>query len=469
MAYILKGFSLFTKNNGVVNGTITLDDFNHIFSFSDEELAKKIEEDEQNYKYGLSFNEYLYSCFLSYNDGLDFDNCLLNKMKPIKDKYEKEVEYIFFIDEFLTKNEKVKKDYIDFEINSELSSELNRNMNPNYSTEERILYYYFKMCMLFEYDDVYNFSHMISKYSKLIGFKKSPNRLSHINSDNNQVSCFEFDALLTKLIIKEGGIVNISHFTGDSQHVCTQAIINRRYYKFDALESPVEDDTVSGDIINVKLGEKYSGVCTNLDDLLNGKITYYPYVEKIYEDVLREMLSDSQKFNPDSLDYCFYAIDNLDVSGHCKEKIKEHFLSFNKYPLTGSATYFSNIVMHNDVKDDNLELIGVCSTIQDYRLGLILSVHQDNDKYMYFYFGEDDDIKVFNEEKMTELISENKIIITKSETAYDDKYRFIPGIDFELQKNMWNNARTNLLPALFEKTYNDSCGEKVLKKVLNIS
>lgn len=470
MDNILKSFKLFTKNNGLVTGNITLDDFNHIFSFNDEELAKKVEEDEPNYKYGLSFNEYLYSCFSSYNNGLDSDNDLLNGMAPIKNKYRKKVEYVFNIHMFLENN--LGYSLVDFEIDDELLSRLNENINPNYTTEKKILYYYFKMCMLLEIDDKYVFSNVVSKYHNNIGFKKSSNRLSSINSNNNRVSCFEFDAILSQLISKEGGVVKISPFSGTSAHVFTEAIIDGRYYRFDAFESPVGDYSKNCDLVNVKLGDSYCGVCANEEDLLDGQLTHYNYIDEVYQDVLKEMSFDSKKFNSDSLEYCFSAIDSLDVNSSYKRKIRSRFLEFNEYPLVNSGAYYSALVRKNNVDDDVLKLVGVASTIKDYGLGFVLSVRQDNGEYIYFYFGEDDDISIFDQEEMTDFISENKIIIAKKETVYEDKYRFIPGVDSELQQSMNYDASLFLLPRLFDKIYRDSyengdSAKKFSKKVDN--
>lgn len=450
-----KSFKLCTVN-GTIDGEITSCDFINLFNYSDEELSEKIEEDKRNYKGMLSFNEYLYLCLSKFGNDFCLEDQVADRIKTIKQKYMDKVNYVYLFDYVIEENKRLYPYKCpDFDIDEDFVKFLNKNIDPNYNSDERILYYYFKMCALFEHDDRYLFTLLVSKKLNVTDFRKSSNRLSSLGPSNNRVSCFEFEAILNKLIRDEGQIAKIVPFTGTSAHTYTEAIINKRYYAFDAFDSPV-DSTAIGDLINVKMGNLYTGVVANEEDLLNRETTYYPYIDKIYNDVCSELCFNKKKFDPWEIENCFLAIDHLNVKDSLKSRLRSYFNKFNEYPLSSGAFCLTLIRDRSFDFSDIIKMTCVCSTMNDYRLGFVLSVCQDNDQYMYFYFGEDDTIKVFNEEKMTELISDGKIIVSKTMKESGTVYRIIPGIDPKLQKDMNYAAEQTILPKLFNDIYEDS-------------
>ena len=173
---------------------------------------------------------------------------------------------------------------------------------------------------------------------------------------------------------------------------------------------------------------------------------------------------DRKKFDPSELETCFSAIDCLKVSDLVKHKLKCCFKIFNDYPLNNVEFCLALIKNRSFDFSDILKLTCVSSTMNDYKTGLVLSVRQQDDQYRYFYFGEDDTIKVFNEEKMTELISDNKIIVSESTKGFETIYRTIPGIDPEFQKNMNKVAAKTILPKLFKSIYEESSSTKGVQK-----
>ena len=56
-------------------------------------------------------------------------------------------------------------DSVDFLVDDDLMRELNRDISPNYSTNEKIVYYYFNLCFLLEVEaDIrYSFCSLIDK------------------------------------------------------------------------------------------------------------------------------------------------------------------------------------------------------------------------------------------------------------------------------------------------------------------
>lgn len=63
-------------------------------------------------------------------------------------------------------------DSVDFLVDDGLMRELNRDISPNYSTNEKIVYYYFNLCFLLEADIRYSFFSLIDKEKVNLGFKK---------------------------------------------------------------------------------------------------------------------------------------------------------------------------------------------------------------------------------------------------------------------------------------------------------
>ena len=157
-------------------------------------------------------------------------------------------------------------DSVDFLVDDGLMRELNRDISPNYSTNEKIVYYYFNLCFLLEADIRYSFCSLIDKEKVNLGFKKSSNNLSCINLENNQVCCFEFDAILGNIITSLGGDVFKNSFTGRPFYVNTKALIGNSLLTFDSFDTLLDVDTKNKDINTVKVLGNYYGVSCDLND-----------------------------------------------------------------------------------------------------------------------------------------------------------------------------------------------------------
>ena len=293
---------------------------------------------------------------------------------------------------------------------------LKQNMNPNYNKKEKIIYYYFKLCFLLEVDIRYNFCNLISSFSNKIHYEKSSNNLAAITSINNQVCCFEFDEIMKRLIEEENGVV------------------------------------------------------LNSDALLYGVVDCFGWVDNIYNDLQKEFdfYKSMSKFSEEQLKLCFDIVDNINVDLKLKDRIKSYFLEINNYPFTG-VSFFGNVVNSRIISNEDKEkviLMGVCSYFEDFAFNIVCSVQQDDDSFIYFVFGEDDKIRVFDNSEMIELIETNKIIVNKNEDIDYDKdevikssYYFLPGIDWGLQCQMNKVASLELIPLACEKSYLNSLGE----------
>ena len=219
---------LYTKDGRNVDVEVTVWDIIEAISYNEDFVDKMIEENPSDYRYGLSFNEFLFLCLdLENPDILGED---VNAFYKFYYRYFKEIQYIEYIHILVDKSN--GDSLPDFEINPRLLEKLNENINPNYTTEERIVYYYFKLCFLLSIDNLYNFACLTFGEFGASNFKKAPNRLSEINDINNQAACFEFTAILDKLILMEGEYAAGWSYTGDRNHIHTEGILNRKLYRF---------------------------------------------------------------------------------------------------------------------------------------------------------------------------------------------------------------------------------------------
>lgn len=460
MEFVGDKFKLYTKKNGLVTFKMVKEDFDMVAGLSDEELNWLIETNQEDYKYGLSFNEYLFTC-LRYGDCIEESSIVdRNKFNHINQKYGKFISYVYDIDTYLYMN------YISsnktFSISPDLYNAVLENMSPDYSFDERVYYYYFKLCFLLEPDLIQNFCMSISAFFTNMCFLKSSNRISQIDTVNNQASCFEFDAIFSKLIEMDGGVVLINSFTGDLSHAYTSAIVNNCIHKFDAYNPPEHYRGCGRDIISVSLDEGYCGITIESEN----SEAYFEQINKIYNDVQNEFADrkGKTKFSDEQMLNCFDQIDRLNLGDEAKEDLKYYFNVLNCISL-GSVSfagfiYGNRIIRKKD--EDWLKLTGVVSCFEQYAFNMVLSVRQEDDEFIYFVFGEDDTIHMYDALEIEDLILEKKIIINKNEMIdckankiISSEYRLIPGIDEELQKKM-NSLATELILPICDDYFEDS-------------
>ncbi len=470
-------YVLNTKSQGEV--VVPIDKaFFERFDYNNSNLEQLIVEDQKDYYQNLTFNEYIYIFFSVYKQSEYLSDTEKEKIDGIEEQYALDVAYIDDINFAITESKDRKP--AEFDINPLLLAELHKNMNPNYDTSERIYYYYFKLCILLELDIDYCFCSLISKYDNQSNYCKSANRLGNINSENNSACCFEFDAILDKLIKMEGEVTKCNTFFGGSSHVYTEAIIDRKYHFFDAFKN-IGPNFVSGiDFVNVKLGKNYNGIIDDVIAEANGVLSFNEKIYNVYCDVQREFSDrfNKKKFNKDDLDYCFSIIDKLNVKDIYKDKLKSYFSEFNKIPYSG-ATYFKAILDSGIIDDDDkdkINLTGVCSNKDSCGLSFILSVLQDNGEFIYFVFGDNYGINVLNKDEITNAISDLELIVCKKDNCFrnpqgqlvvEPNYRLIPGIDPHFQRSMNGVAREELLPKVFKRVYAESYGSGDGAKIKN--
>lgn len=343
-------------------------------------------------------------------------------------------------------------DSVDFLVDDGLMRELNRDISPNYSTNEKIVYYYFNLCFLLEADIRYSFCSLIDKEKVNLGFKKSSNNLSCINLENNQVCCFEFDAILGNIITSLGGDVFKNSFTGRPFHVNTKALIGNSLLTFDSFDTLLDVDTKNKDINTVKVLGNYYGVSCDLND----KNIRYEWVNEVYRDVLDKYSSVlKSKFDREDFDYYLDVIRQLDLNDELSERVISYFNKINSIDCSHTVFYI-NVLKSPIVRVEDYErvrLTGVCSYRDEENCGLdiIMSIKQDNGSMVYFLFGDNCSLDIYSKEEIEEMFLNNQLIKI-------DKGYFVPGIDRSIQEESTRVAGSEIVPKVLEKVYQDSLG-----------
>lgn len=455
---------LITKDNKYFDLDVTKEDVLEILSYSDDYIEKMILEDRSNFRYGLSFNEFLYFVFC-----IDSPKSLGKYYPEFNRMYEKfgnKLDYIELIS--LLKEEGKYYPSLDFEISKELMEALNKNMNPNYTKEEQIIYYYLKSCFLLQIDTKYNFVYIVGGEYGEYNFKKSINNLSNIDLGNNEVACFEHTAIIDKLIEENGGVITNREYKGDHTHVNSKSVTNRIFYQLDALEDPYGVRRDFRDMLDVKLNRGYHGIVMGVDDFLKSKNTKSELINRIYRDVQEEFKDflRQAKFEDEVMNELFNNIDLLNLNNTTKQIVKNYFIKFNSLPLSGIEYYMETIFSYRLEIQNNfrgfMDLTGVGSIIDDYDFKLVLSVKDLSNNYIYFLFG-GENIDILNKEEMIRLIDENQII-TIPRNKQTIETRTIPGINVDFQNEKSQFARSKLIPKIIVDIYQKSKDGKLHSK-----
>lgn len=438
--------SLKTKR-GEFKFEITEDDYNELLLLDLETIEKNFEEDRENYKYGLTFREYLYVCLK--NNVINS-----NEIDGLKEKFMDRLDFIENTDNIL----RLKGRKIDFEINEELEKMIYANMDPNYSLFQKVVYYYFKLCFLLNIDNYYSYLERISSVC-LLNFKKDIANLNSIGPNNGNACCYEFAAILNKLIEREGGVVNKLYYGGHG-HDHTKCSIDEKCLFFDPLIN-FDWGITNIDYREVKMGREYNGVVL----FKNGKtlpLNDNSEVKKVYDDIQKEFSSykSKKRFNKETIDNFKEIINSIDISCDNKKIINDYIDKINSIPLQG-VEYCSEINNNynkqlSSESNEDISFVTVCSSIDDFCPELILSIKGNKNQYYYFRLADNDIIEPIPKDTLLEYIEDLKIVISHN----NGSYYYIPGIDEQLQEQK---------NKLFVREHADEVSEIILNKSKGLS
>ncbi len=434
----MENYELYTKD--YIKKTIKINDVDikKIFSLSNEKLDLLIKEE--------NLKEYLYVLALYVIKNKMLYPLYIEKAKYIKEK----LFYIQKTDEIVRNNisekEKLANDKhpnykYDYEIDTELLEYILSGINKNYSGFQKIIYYYFACCNIFNTDSKLNYLSQINPY--LAGKYRLPfDNLYKINLDNNDVTCFEIVEIIKALAKKEGMIVlddNISNY-GTRYHVIFEGVLDKTYIKLD----PLNNVKPYNDMIGVKKSMPYNGIYVKEEKALDH------IIQNVYEDVQKRFLkSDNKKFTNKNINDVLIDVNRLNIDKSVKESIKDIILMINNFK-TKKIEFYTEIIRNKqnilNKTNGNVNVSVVLINDDKYTFSAILSTNSN------FYIKIDEDkITLINKEELIKEIEDDNIIITRNRSSNkEDIYNFIDGIDKTIQIKNNLRACNNLFPKLLK-------------------
>lgn len=442
----MENYELYTKD--YIKKTIKINhaDIKKIFSLSNEKLDLLIEEE--------NINEYLYVLSLYIIQNKMLYPLYLDKATYIKDK----LFYIQKIDEIVRNNisEKEKLDNdkhpnykYNYKIDTELLEYILSGINKNYNSFQKVIYYYFACCNIFNTDSKLNYLSQINPY--LAGKYRLPfDNLYRINLDNNDVTCFEIVEIIKALAKNEGMIVlddNISNY-GTRHHVTFEGVLDKTYIKLD----PLNNVKPYNDMIGVKKNMPYNGIYVKKEQALDSVI------QNVYEDVQKSFLkTDNKRFTNKNINDVLIDINRINIDKDVKKSIKDIILMINDFK-TKKIEYYTEIIRNKqsifNKTNGNVKVSVILINDDKYTFSAILSTNSN------FYIKIDEDkISLVNKEELVKQIENDNIIISRNRSSNKEKmYNFIDGIDKNIQVKNNLRACNNLFPKLLKNinSINDS-------------
>lgn len=190
-----------------------------------------------------------------------------------------------------------KDDEPDFEISEELKRAVLGDMPEDLLPEEKIMYIYFRMCQIFQYNEEFSYNDEVKDIIFNNEFHKE--HLERINP-GDKIICYDFSRILAKIVNK---------YVDDAEAVIIKSINNGAHFNigiFTRTTSAIYDGinintgTHSNDLTNAKMGLEIEGIKAKSDeylDLVNAYKKIYPLVFG-KEPILMNMYLKSLKAQP---------------------------------------------------------------------------------------------------------------------------------------------------------------------------
>lgn len=436
---------LYTGDRGVIEYKPTDEDIVFVSDLDGGEQEKLLQKNDFYKNTNLRFREFLY-IVSQHSNGKILRNWPVYYLDAVKLKNK-----IYF---------DRKDNKIDFELNTELVNAVKYGMQKNYETAfERIIYYYFKLCYLLNFDVPYAFVQFINK-NAVAHYKKRIDRLNDIDFYNNNVSCYEFAAIFNKFINMEGCITDdiLNREYGVNKHITSICIIDDVVFEFDPLSNGNDYRKVKAQesIINEN-GDFTCGICqwtySEYEDVIREKIL------SVYEDVKEEikLYPKTNKYTDDKISFLMNIVEHLNISEIKKNKLKKYLLQMISLPLSGiDYVGYVNKYIVNDLNEEfnnEIFLINLCSTINYCGFDYIVAIKL-NDKYIYIKMDEYNNIDVLDKEELEKLFKELHLISVS-------KKDLIPGIDEKIQKDSNKRAFNEVIPNILDEVKTG----KIYKKI----
>lgn len=244
-------------------------------------------------KYNGILKEYFVYAVIKYFDShMIFENYLaplkiVNRFNDLKLYKNMDVEAINMVS---CANDNTKKIIKNIKIDEDLKNEILKGIPSHFELIEKAIYIYIKMCKLLTYNEEY---YAYAQKGEVVKKHLDINNLINITLDNNEVVCYEFNALYVALL-NEVGIIDyemdgfvFDTFAGVHQNLnfrCDKFLINA-----DSVVS-----ILSSDLTKAKLNHPLDGLkCLNISEKTQNEFKLL--ITKVYSFIVREEIKEKSK------------------------------------------------------------------------------------------------------------------------------------------------------------------------------
>ncbi|MBR4261883.1 MAG: hypothetical protein IKQ35_00780 [Bacilli bacterium] len=156
--------------------------------------------------------------------------------------------------------DRIDEQYEQIHVDDGLKKRILEGMDPNFTDLEKAIYIYIMMCKTLTYDEEY---YAVGQKGPATEKHKQREYIEEINIDHNEVVCFEFDLIYSKLLHELGITFHLDSKSFDGEYGEAHADITFRCGKYMCLADSVTS-ILKGDMYNAKTGKKLVGLkCLN--------------------------------------------------------------------------------------------------------------------------------------------------------------------------------------------------------------
>ena len=156
--------------------------------------------------------------------------------------------------------DRTDEQYEQLHVDEGLKEKILEGMDPNFTDLEKAIYIYIMMCKTLTYDEEY---YAVGQRGPATEKHKQRKYIEEINTDHNEVVCFEFDLIYSKLLHELGITFHLDSKSFDGEYGEAHADITFRCGKYLCLADSVTS-ILKGDMYNAKVGKKLAGLkCLN--------------------------------------------------------------------------------------------------------------------------------------------------------------------------------------------------------------
>lgn len=395
--------------------------YNIIFNFleMDNNYFYSFFEKEGDYN-GLSKSIFIYMIkefYKQYNEGYLFNNNIKQRLKYIKNQTN--IETIVFDKKFTSEpdNSIYRKINLDEEFKNEIINSIPSNLNKL----EKVLYVYVKLCQELKFDLE---SYASGKEETIISKHKDLNRLKNVNKKENNIVCWEFNAIFARFLNElniDFEIRQEGENYGDT-HAWLRINIDNILLSID----PVHKMFWEFDFLQAKVNLPLKGI--KLYNKNNNTINLYNNsLNKIYSLLYTKEINNNYD----------YILNNNSLSIFDKLNMMVEFAEKTNLSEMESVGYLLN--MYKDLKEKEKNVTIEKRMIEthfnnEYKLSVLFIItnkNKDKEEFTYCVYTPNEPFRRYDNDSI-EYFFEHGVFSPQNK----DKDMFIPGINYIYKKQI---------------------------------